>query len=72
LFVDTEDRRVLRRIQVQPDDVTQLFDQQRVVRQLERFASVRLQPKWVAPRIVDSNWIMGETGPQVSKVALSD
>ena len=42
-FVDAEYRRVLRRIQIQPHDVTHLFHEQRVGRQLERLAPMRLQ-----------------------------
>ena len=47
-FVDAEDDRVLRRIDVQPDDVAHLVDQPRVGRQLERLSPVRLQPKGTA------------------------
>ena len=43
LFVDTEDHRMLRRIDVQPDDVAHLVDQPRARRQLERLGPVRLE-----------------------------
>ena len=43
LLVDAEDRRVRGRIQIQPDDVPHFFDQQRIIRQLERLGPMRLQ-----------------------------
>jgi hypothetical protein len=42
IFVDSEHDRVVRRIHVQPDDVTHLLDQQRIGRQLKRLAPMRL------------------------------
>ena len=36
-----------RRIEIEPDDIPYLFDEQRIVRQLERLGAMRLQPKGV-------------------------
>ena len=44
LLVDTDDQRVVRRAQVQADDVAQLLDEERVVGQLEALGAVGLQP----------------------------
>jgi hypothetical protein len=54
LLIDAEDRRMRRRIQIQPDDVPDLFDQERIVRQFERLAPVRLQAERV-PNPVDGH-----------------
>ena len=43
LFVDAEDRGVLRRIEIQPHDVADLVDEQRIRRQLEALRAMRLQ-----------------------------
>ena len=43
LFVDAEDRSVLRRIEIQPHDVADLVDEQRIRRQLEALRAMRLQ-----------------------------
>jgi len=45
LLVNAWNQRVLRRIQVQPHDVSQLLDEKRIRRELERFLPMRLQPK---------------------------
>jgi hypothetical protein len=45
LFVDAQDDRVIRRVEVQPDDVPNLLDEQRVGRQLEAPGAVRLDPE---------------------------
>ena len=52
LLIHAEDRGMSGRMQIQPDDVPDLFDQQRIVRQFERLAPVRLQPERV-PNPVD-------------------
>ena len=43
LFVDAEDRSVRRRIEIQPHDVADLVDEQRIRRQLEALRAMRLQ-----------------------------
>ena len=43
LFIDAEDRRVLRRTHIQPHDVADFLHEQRVGRALERLAPMRLQ-----------------------------
>ena len=45
LFVDTKHQRSLGRIQVKPDHVSYLLDEQRVVRELEGLRAVRLEAK---------------------------
>jgi hypothetical protein len=42
-LVHTQHQRPVRRAQVEPDDVAHLLDEQRIVRQLEGLAPVRLQ-----------------------------
>ena len=54
LLIHAEDRGMRGRIQIQPDDVPDLFDQQRIVRQFERLAPVRLQPERL-PNPVDGH-----------------
>ena len=44
LFIDAEHHRVRRRVDIQPDDVTQLGDEFRVARQFELPYPVRLEP----------------------------
>ena len=46
-LIDAEHRRMGRRIQIQAHDVADLLDQQRVVRQFERLAAMRLQAEGV-------------------------
>ncbi len=46
-LIDAEHRRVRGRIQVEPDDVPHLLDQQRIVRQLKGLGPMGLQPKRV-------------------------
>jgi hypothetical protein len=43
LFVDTQHHRVIWRVQVQPDDVANLLDEEQIVRELEALRAVRLQ-----------------------------
>lgn len=45
LFVDADNERVIRGIHVQADNVPDLFDELRVLRQTERFRTVRLKPE---------------------------
>ncbi len=45
LLVDTQHDRVVGRTHVQPDDVADLLDEQRVLRQPDRFGPMWLQPK---------------------------
>ena len=45
LFVDTQHERPLGRVEVEPDDIADLLDEQGVGRQLEGLAAVRLQPE---------------------------
>jgi hypothetical protein len=47
LLIDTEHRRVRRGIQVQADNIPDLFDEQRISGQFEGLAPMRLQPKRV-------------------------
>src|SRR5262249_60194044 len=42
LFVDTEDRRMRGRVEIEADNVAHFLDQLRVVRQLESLASMRV------------------------------
>ena len=42
-FVDAQDNGMLRRIQMQPDDVTHLVDEERIFGELERLAAMRLK-----------------------------
>jgi hypothetical protein len=44
-LVPAQDDRVIRRIEIEPDDVPNLFDEQGVGRELERPGAVRLDPK---------------------------
>jgi hypothetical protein len=44
-LVDAQHQRAFGRLQVQPDDVADLLDKERVFRQLERFGPMRLQRK---------------------------
>jgi len=46
-FVDTTNNRTIRRMQVQPDDITHLVDELRIFRLFERFSSVWLKAKCV-------------------------
>ena len=43
LLIDAQDQGAVRRMQIQPDDVADLLDEQRVLRQLEGLGPVRLQ-----------------------------
>ncbi len=45
LLVHTDDQGVVGRAQIEADDVAQLLDEERIVRQLEAFGAVRLQPE---------------------------
>jgi hypothetical protein len=45
LLVQAQHQRLVRRIQVQPDDIAHLLDEQRVARELEGLAPMRLQAK---------------------------
>ena len=45
LLIDAEHRRMRRGIQIEADDIADFLHQQRIVRQLERLASMRLQPE---------------------------
>ena len=45
LFVDTQHQRPVGRVHIQPDNVAHLLDKQRVARQLEGLAAMRLEPK---------------------------
>ncbi len=45
LIVHAQDERPVRRVEVEPDDVTDLLDEQRVLRELECFRAVRLEPE---------------------------
>src|SRR5262249_23112747 len=47
LLIDAEHGRMGRRIQIQPDNVANFLHQQRIVRELERLAAMRLQPERV-------------------------
>ena len=42
-FIDAEHQRTIRRVEVEADDVAHLLDEQRIGRQLEGLAAVRLQ-----------------------------
>ena len=55
LLVDAQHQSPLWRRQVEADDVAHLLDEQRIVRQLERLAAVRLQSER-APDAVDGRW----------------
>jgi hypothetical protein len=54
LFVDTEDHRVLWWVEIQPDDVADLVDQQRIGREFERLRAMRLQSERV-PNAMDTH-----------------
>jgi hypothetical protein len=56
-LVDAQHHGAIRRIEVEPDDVPHFFDKQRIVRQLEGFAAMRLQPVGL-PDAVDGRWRM--------------
>jgi len=43
LLVDADDKRLVRRIEIEADDVAHLFDELRIGRELERLRAVRLQ-----------------------------
>jgi len=43
LLVHAEHQRAIRRMQVQPDDIADFVDQQRIFRELERFGAMRVQ-----------------------------
>ena len=43
LLVDAEDQRLVRRIEVEPHDIAHSIHEERVVRELEGFAAMRLQ-----------------------------
>src|SRR6267378_8707939 len=45
LLINTQHQRMIRRIEVQADDVAHLLDEERVARELEALRAVRLQPK---------------------------
>ena len=53
-FVDTKYRRVVRPVQIQPHDISHLLHEQRVGRQFERLAPMRLQAEG-APDPADSH-----------------
>ena len=54
LLIDAEHRRMRRRIQIQADDIADFLDEQRIGRQLERLAPMRLQPERV-PNAADGH-----------------
>src|SRR5215203_2468662 len=54
LLIDAEDGGMRGRIEIQPDDVPDLFDQERIVREFERLAPVWLQSERV-PNPVDGH-----------------
>ncbi len=54
LLVHAEHQGMVRRIDVQPDDIAHLLDQLRVWRQLEGLAAMRLQPKGL-PNALDGH-----------------
>jgi len=45
LFIDTQHQRMVGRMHVHAGDIPHLFDEQRVLRELESFGTVRLQSK---------------------------
>ena len=47
LLIDAEHGRMRGRIQIEADDIADFLDEQRIVRQLERLAPMRLQPERV-------------------------
>src|SRR5262249_60064272 len=44
-LIDTQHQRMLRRIQIQPDNVPYFVDEEGIARQLERLRAMRLQAK---------------------------
>ncbi len=44
-FIDRQEQRAIRRVQIQPNDVTHFVDKQRILRQLEGVHAMRLQGK---------------------------
>jgi hypothetical protein len=73
LLVDTEDRGVLRRVEIQPDDVADLVDQQRIGRQLECLGAMRLQaeglPNAVHTHRADAGGLGQRAGAPVGRAA---
>jgi hypothetical protein len=47
LLIHAQNQRLVGRIEVKADDVAHLFDEERIGREFERLAAVRLQPKQV-------------------------
>jgi hypothetical protein len=45
LFIDAQDKRCIRRMEIQADNIAHLLDEQRIGRQLERLGPMRLQAK---------------------------
>src|SRR6185295_19654089 len=45
LFIDADDQRLVRRIEIETDNVAYFLDELRIGRELERFCAMRLQAK---------------------------
>lgn len=55
LLIHTEHQRMVRRLPIESDDITHFFNQQRIARQLEVLAAVRLQPER-SPDATEVGW----------------
>ena len=60
LLVDAKHHGAIRRVEIEPDDVAHLLNEQRIARQLEGLAAMRLQAKGL-PDAMDRRWRMTDS-----------